>query len=179
MTMKYKLKWIEKHAETVAAITQNFTKWLGEYDPMMYYAAYYHDIGKNLIDPEILDKSSITQEEMELIKTHTTKGNQILQKQTKQSLVLLIALEHHENYNGSGYPNKKHSSEIFYPAQIIRITDSYAAMTETRNYQKSLSPQQALQQISKNANILYNPVLSQEFIKFSQNIPCQLPIKQP
>lgn len=127
------------HSLQVGMLSYYIASWLG-YPKEEAFAAgkagYLIDIGKSLVPQEILHKpDKLTTEEFEEIKRHTTYGHDIILKSTGDELSALIALQHHEREDGSGYPKGLYSSEIHPYAKIAAVADVYSAMTSNRVYQ--------------------------------------------
>ncbi len=130
--------------------------------------ALYHDIGKKYINPNILSKpSGLDSMEWAEIRTHPIHSYQILAEQrTLPAAALEIALQHHENQDGSGYPNGLVGEEISYLASIVRIVDAYDAITSERCYKPALKPMDAvLLMINEMGNQLLPDLLS-HFLDF-------------
>lgn len=109
-----------------------------------------HDIGKIAIPDEILlKKGKLSPEEFEIMKTHTTIGFDILKDSPSPYLQTgaLIALNHHEKYDGSGYPNKVAANEIPIEARIVTVADVFDSLTNHRPYKKAWSLESTLQYI--------------------------------
>lgn len=127
------------HSLQVGMLSYYIASWLG-YPKEEAFAAgkagYLIDIGKSLVPQEILHKpGKLTPEEFEEVKRHTTYGHDIILKSTGDELSALVALQHHEREDGSGYPQGLHSSEIHPYAKIAAVADVYSAMTSNRVYQ--------------------------------------------
>ena len=163
---QYKLPWLEKHAIDVAELTFEFCKYINYNNPYIFAAGYYHDIGKNLIPQKLLESTEISSEDFEIIKKHPLTGQEIAQKLNLPSIIQISILEHHENYDGTGYPYQKSYSDIHYLPRIIRITDSFCAMTENRNYNHAMTKDEALNEIARNASKLYDPFIVSAFINY-------------
>ncbi|MEI7885721.1 MAG: PAS domain S-box protein, partial [Clostridia bacterium] len=102
-------------------------------------AGLLHDIGKIGIDEKILNKAgSLNAEEWEVIKGHPETGWRILSSASEFTELAGFVLEHHERWDGTGYPKGLHGVEISLPARIIAIADAYEAMTGKRSYRESL-----------------------------------------
>lgn len=117
--------------------------------------AILHDIGKSVIDTEILNKKGkLTDFEMDIVKDHTLKGYQMLNDIEAISgmqyggIIKGCVLLHHENLDGSGYPYGWTAEKIMDYSRIIRVADIYAAMTSDRAFKKKTPPYQVLEQIS-------------------------------
>lgn len=130
------------HSLNVSIISAIIGRWLhmSEEDlNTLTIAALFHDIGKLLIPPEILQKSSkLTDEEYELLKTHPYKGYQLLKGFGMDEQIALAAMQHHERCDGSGYPGRLTKNNINSFAKIIAIADVYDAMTAARAYRGPL-----------------------------------------
>ncbi len=127
-----------KHCENVAAITCRLCEYLHCSKGFTEYCticAYLHDIGKLFIPPAILQKpSKLTDEEYEVMKTHTTIGYQMCMKDERLRPYAAGALYHHEALNGTGYPTGLTKNDIPYEGQIIRVADEYDAIVSKRQY---------------------------------------------
>lgn len=133
---------------------------------LLKYAAFLHDIGKIEIDRSILNKSDILNEEEWLIlQQHPGWGSDIVKSVTQLQAAAAIILHHHENYDGSGYPGQLAGEDIPLLSRIIRITDSYDAMTSNRPYKKDMQPEEALQEIKRCKGTAYDPQLAEHFTK--------------
>ena len=121
-------------------------------------AALCHDLGKSKIDPNIINKKGpLTDEEFEIIKKHPMYGYDILYDSfTVSSPVRQAVMCHHENENGSGYPNGMAGDEIPLYAKIIHAVDVYDALTSRRPYKGPYSPADALEYMDCGANILFD-----------------------
>ena len=127
-----------KHSENVAAITCRLCEYLHCSKGFTEYCticAYLHDIGKIFIPAEILQKpAKLTDEEYEVIKTHTTIGYEMCMKDLKLRPYSAGPLYHHEALNGTGYPRGLSKKDIPYEGQIIRVADEYDAIVSKRQY---------------------------------------------
>jgi putative nucleotidyltransferase with HDIG domain len=121
-------------------------------------AALVHDIGKINIPAEILSKpSKLNEMEFSLIKNHPKVGYDILRKIDFSWPVAKIVLQHHEKIDGSGYPQGLKGEKILLEAKIIGVADVVEAMSSHRPYRPSLGIDKALEEISQNRGILYDP----------------------
>jgi PAS domain S-box-containing protein/putative nucleotidyltransferase with HDIG domain len=124
----------------------------------MRIAALVHDIGKISIPAEILSKpSKLNEMEFSLIKNHPKTGYDILKTIDFPWPVARIVLQHHEWLDGSGYPQGLKGDKILLEAKIIGTADVVEAMSSHRPYRPSLGIDKALEEISKNKGILYDP----------------------
>lgn len=118
-----------------------------EEQEIIYYAAPLHDIGKIGIKDDILLKpGKLSAEEFEDMKTHTIKGGDILKDKTNSFLVAgkIIALTHHEKYNGKGYPLGLKGEDIPLYGRIVAVADVFDALTSVRPYKEAWSFERAL-----------------------------------
>jgi len=121
-------------------------------------ASLVHDIGKISIPAEILSKpTKLNEREYSIIKDHSQTGYDILKTIDFPWPVAQIVLQHHERLNGSGYPNKLKGDKILLEAKILGVTDVVEAMSSHRPYRPALGIDKALEEISKNKGILYDP----------------------
>jgi len=143
-----------KHSENVAAITCRLCEYLHCSRGFTEYCticAYLHDIGKLFIPPAILQKPSIlTDEEYEVIKTHTTIGHEMCIKNEKLRPYAAGPLYHHEALNGTGYPQGLTKKDIPYEGQIIRVADEYDAIVSKRQYKSHIGITDTLKIIIQN-----------------------------
>ncbi len=141
------------HLDRVSTLSQMFAKWMGLMPQRVleiYAYAYLHDLGKIVIPPEILYKEGpLTDEEWQLIKNHTIFGAKIIGDVPWLETAKNIALYHHENYDGSGYPYGLSGSEIPIEAQIVKLADVYDALREKRVYKSALDHESAMETILK------------------------------
>lgn len=168
-TMRYQLAILDKmdpitkkHSESVANLVCRICEYLGYNWQATIHStmnAYLHDVGKLAIPQEILNKpGKLTDEEYEIIKTHTTKGYNICMKDIKLRPYANAALYHHESLNGTGYPNGVTKKDIPYIAQIVRVADEYDAITSKRQYKTHID-------ISETLKILIKEAQPEEHIK--------------
>jgi PAS domain S-box-containing protein/putative nucleotidyltransferase with HDIG domain len=129
-------------------------------------ASLIHDIGKISVPTEILSKSTTLSDiEFSLIKEHSQVGYDILKSIDFSYPVANIVLQHHENIDGSGYPNGAKDNEISIEAKILRIADVVEAMSSFRPYRPAKGIDAALEEISQNKGILYDPKVVEACLK--------------
>lgn len=168
-TMRYQLAILDKmdpitkkHSESVANLVCRICEYLGFNWHVTIHStmnAYLHDVGKLAIPQEIVNKpGKLTDEEYEIMKTHTTKGYEICMKDIKLRPYADAALYHHEALNGTGYPNGVTKRNIPYIAQIVRVADEYDAITSKRQYKTHID-------ISETLKILIQEARPEEHIK--------------
>ena len=134
-------------------------------------ATLLYDIGNLMLPQDILQKTTpLTDEERQEIKNHPIiAAREILQPISYIQDVLPIIESHHENWDGSGYPNKIAAEEIPLTSQIILILDQYFALIEARPYRKKLSGKDALEIIKSDAGKKWNENLVKEFISLIEH----------
>jgi len=127
-----------------------FAAWLGmnkTETANLITAGLLHDLGKLKIPLEILHKKGrLTDEEFEIMKSHTVVGYRLLQNQNIPEEMKLAALMHHERIDGSGYPIGAKDKQINEYAKIIAICDIYDAMTANRVYRGRICPFEVIKQ---------------------------------
>lgn len=130
-------------------------------------ACELHDLGKIGVQDNILGKDTqLTPEEWDQIKLHSLKGAQILEPLNFLSSVVELVRHHHEDWDGSGYPDAHKGEEIPLGARIIHLADAYDAMTSARSYRKvPLSKTEAVEEIKKNSGKQFDPKVVAAFLK--------------
>lgn len=127
-----------------------------------------HDIGKISIPDSILNKpGKLTVEEFEIIKLHTIVGYNLLKNTERQlmHMAAVIAKEHHEKWDGSGYPYGLKGNEIHIYAQITSICDVYDALLHRRVYKDPWPIEEVIKYLEDQSGISFSPYLIQLFIK--------------
>lgn len=120
--------------------------------------ALLHDIGKTLINRNILYKpSTLNLEEFNFIKEHPKLGLKILDKKYEHGIIENIILFHHEKWDGSGYPFGLRGKHIPLEARIVSVVDSYDALTSNRVYRKQISHKDALDILKNESGISFDP----------------------
>lgn len=128
-------------------------------------AAVLHDIGKIGIHSEILAKpGKLTADEFELIKEHPRFTRRILANISDFSDVVDIAYQHHEYYDGTGYPQGLKGEDILIEAAVVTVVDAFDAMTTDRSYRKAMSSEQALAIIRRGRGGQFHPLVVDRFL---------------
>lgn len=130
-------------------------------------ASYLHDVGKVKIPDHLLLKpGKLTDYEWSIIKKHPIYGREILEETNLPLLVEAgkIVEQHHERYDGTGYPYGLKGDEILPEAAIIAVADSYDAMTSDRIYRKKMAKEKAIYEIIQGSGSLYHPDVVQAFL---------------
>ena len=128
----------------------------------IYHAAPMHDIGKVSISLDLLNKPGpLNDEEMQIIKTHTSNAHQFLHQAHRKLLKAagIIAYQHHEKWDGSGYPQGLKGDDIHIFGRIVALADTFDALTHDRPYRKEWSVDQAVDYILEQRGISFDPEL--------------------
>lgn len=126
---------VAEYSKRIAALSGKNEKECND----IYYAALLHDVGKIGIPDSIIGKADkLTREEYEVIKSHPLIGWQILSEISDYPYLSTVARYHHENYDGSGYPEGLKGQEIPEFARIVSVADAYDVMTSNRRYRRQL-----------------------------------------
>lgn len=156
------------HSERVAEYSVKIAEKLGFSDAEcenLHKVALLHDIGKIGIPDAILNKPSrLTDEEYAAMKTHVTKGAEILRNFTGIDHVVEGALYHHERYDGRGYANGLKGEEIPLYGRIISVADAFDAMTADRVYRKHLDLDHVLGEMERCSGTQFDPEIAKIMI---------------
>lgn len=131
-------------------------------------AAMMHDIGKLMIPNEIIEKKGkLTPAEYEIIKTHATYGNDLLSHNEGSIMTIArsIAYEHHERWDGKGYPRGLKGDEISLYAQLVSVADVYDALTSKRSYKEAWPAEEAKAEIIRQKGHQFSPKVVEAFEK--------------
>ncbi len=158
------------HSQRVSHYAQILGQGLGLVDKdleQLAQAALMHDIGKIGIRNEKLNKpGKLTPEEQAMFRTHPAKGRRILEPIPFMMDLIPGAFCHHENYDGSGYPQGLMNENIPLIGRIVAIADTYDAMTSDRSYRKALRHEQAIAELERCSDIQFDRRLVGVFTKY-------------
>ena len=161
------------HSRRVALYSKQMAKEYGMSDKdcqEIEWAANMHDIGKIGIPDSILNKDSrLTDEEYATMKSHTTKGAEILNDFTLLDHVVEGAEFHHERYDGRGYPKGLAGEGIPIFARIIGVADAFDAMTANRVYRKQMDFGYVLNELEKGRGTQFDPQFVDILLKLIRN----------
>ena len=161
------------HSIRVAKYTRIIAQELGfrgEELERIYYVALLHDCGKIGVPDKILGKPDrLTEEEFEVIKSHTVRGGEIMSHFKSLENAGEGALYHHERYDGRGYPEGRMGEEIPFIARIICVADSYDAMNTNRVYRDKLSKEHILAELEKCKGKQFDPKIADVMISLIKN----------
>lgn len=133
-----------------------------EESKLIRLASPLHDVGKAIIPAKILNKPArLTEEEFNVVKMHSKAGYDVLKNRKHKifDAAAIIALQHHEKYNGKGYPDGLKGEEIHIYAQITAIADVFDALQSPRVYKTSYSLNEAIRIMKKEKGEHFSPVL--------------------
>ena len=130
----------------------------------IHVASLMHDVGKIGINDKILQKpGKLTAEEFEIMKTHTTKGAQIMQPIGKMQRIIPGLRSHHERWEGGGYPDNLRADQIPLMARVIAVADAFDAMTTHRPYQKAMSFAKAQERLNMLKGLAFDERIVEAF----------------
>ncbi len=135
---------------------------------MVHMAAHLHDVGKiGIPDSILLKPGPLTDSEWTVLRTHPKMGADIL-KPVKvfcgKPGVCEIVLAHHERFDGSGYPYGLRGNDIPLGARIVAVADALSAMTEERPYRKSLSLDEAVEEVARCSGTHFDPCIVRDLL---------------
>lgn len=141
LAVSYYDSYTGKHSQEVAALTYHIGQYLVSENELeyLYFGGLVHDVGKIAFSthPKLYSGSNhLNEKEKTLIREHPQIGHDLVQSYTSSKIILEMVLNHHENLDGSGYPNQKNDKELSIYSRIIRITDTLSALTNYRAYRK-------------------------------------------
>jgi putative nucleotidyltransferase with HDIG domain len=159
-----------KHSRRVMEIARDIGREmrLGETDiEALEWGGLLHDVGKiGVPDNVLLKQERLNREERMQMNSHPVLGAQIIAPVTRLSRELPIIRNHHEWYNGSGYPDRLIGDEIPLLARVLHVADAFEAMTAARPYRMTpLTKEQALGELRKFAGIQFDPRIVDSFVK--------------
>lgn len=129
-------------------------------------AGILHDIGKKHISEEVLNKpGKLTEDEWMQIKQHSEFGSIMLKTICGFSRIADFIMEHHEKWDGKGYPKGLRGEEISLQARIIAVADAFDAMTSDRPYKKAVGRDEAAAEIQANAGTHFDPSVVEAFME--------------
>jgi len=132
-------------------------------------ASLLHDMGKLAVPEQILNKpGKLTREEFEVMKTHSSAGADILAAIQFPYPVVPIVRHHHENWDGSGYPDKLSGTEIPIGARILSVVDCFDALTSDRPYRSKMSEFEAISILLERRGTMYDPLVVDVFINMQR-----------
>ncbi len=172
-----KYPYMYSHPVNVACISYLIGKWISLPSSKLYRlvcTGLLHDIGKAKIRDSLLNKSeSLTEDEVEIMRSHSEVGYRILEKcDTLEPDILEGILSHHERHDGSGYPSGLRGNDISLFGRIIAIADIFDAMTAQKSYHIKASPFRAIEEIQNCGFGALDPSICQAFMNNITNYYC-------
>ena len=153
-----------KYSRIIAEVLGTFTE---EECEDLEYAAPMHDIGKiGIPDRVLLKPGALDADEWEIMKRHSTIGHSILSNSKSKYMQIgaIIALNHHERFDGKGYPNGLRGTEIPLIARIVAVADVFDALVTTRPYKAAWSTEEAIDYIKQQSGSHMDPQCVEAFI---------------
>lgn len=168
-TIDVKDSYTNGHSRRVGYYSREIAKAMGLDEKQVeniFYTALLHDIGKIGIPISIINKPSrLSDEEFEIMKTHTTKGGKILKDISTIPGIVEGAMYHHEKYNGTGYPNGLKGEEIPLIARIICCADCFDAMATRRSYKEPCTKEYIISEFKRCSGTQFDPEIAKVMVK--------------
>ncbi len=166
------------HSRRVAGIAAETAKALGldeKHRQRLKVASLLHDVGKVGIPDAVLNKpQKLSSREFEQIKLHPVVGGELLKSVTGLEKEAVWVTQHHERYDGKGYPAGLKGKEIFLEARIIAVADAFESMTADRAYRSRMPHMQAVKEIQRNSGIQFDPRVVEAFLKIEKKLGAQV-----
>lgn len=167
--LEAKDKYTSGHSQRVADISAKIAKELSlspEDINRVRLAGLVHDIGKIGVRESVLNKPGrLTDKEFEHVKRHSEIGEHILAPIADDKEILRLIRNHHEHYDGSGYPDQLKSHQIPLGARILAVADAYEAMTSKRPYREALGDEKARKEIEQNKGKQFDSEVAEAFFR--------------
>lgn len=149
------------------------------------FAAMLHDVGKLHVPDSILKKPGrLTRDEWATVQLHTIWGERILGSTDGFQLARTVARSHHENFDGTGYPDGLRGTDIPFVARIVRLADVYDALRSERPYKPAWDLARALDELTEHAGEIFDPELARLFVAYLHDhepqvaVPLPLPLRR-
>lgn len=163
-----KSSWTAGHSERVTKFALQIGMALGlssKESEVLHRGGLLHDIGKLGVPLDILDKpGKLNAEERALMQKHVLLGARILEPISAYKEIMPIVLEHHENFNGTGYPYGISGEDISLYARIVAVADRFEALTSNRPYRRALDQSEAIDFIRNKSGEEFDPRVAQAFL---------------
>ncbi len=159
---------LRNHADRVETCSRRIALNMGLHRERLFclqIAALLHDIGKIGLPPQILDKPGrLAPQEFEMMKAHAPRGEKIMRDMGMPDVACRFVRLHHEQFDGSGYPEGLRGEEIPLESKILGVADAYVALTEERPCRSALSYRTASDWIATLSGIRFDPEVVQSFL---------------
>ena len=160
MALEARDPYTKGHSMSVALLCEKLAEVLGVDPSRAYLAGLLHDVGKVGIPDQILSKPGpLDAAEWAKMRAHPAVGANILRPIKLYPEVVASVLSHHENFDGSGYPHGLAGEEIPLTARVIRVVDSFDAMTSTRVFRQSRSVDESVAELKRLRGQAYDPAV--------------------
>ena len=167
--LEAKDKYTSGHSQRVADISVAIAKEMGlpqESIKRIKLAGLVHDVGKIGVRESVLNKPSrLTDDEFRHIQYHPEIGEHILAPISNNEEILELVRNHHERYDGTGYPDRLKDGQIPLCARILAVSDAYEAMTSERPYREAMSDKTACTEIERCKGTQFDPEVAAAFFK--------------
>jgi len=163
------------HSVNVAVISAAIAKTLSfneDFVDTIAHAALLHDIGKLYVNRDIIHKCGrLTPAEWQAVKRHPVDGERILREERLDLVSRRVAYEHHMRHDLTGYPTPKEGFDVHKASEIVRIADSYDALTTRRLYRKQINPYDAINLMVKGSGSEFQKDYFDAFLRVLGNVP--------
>jgi HD-GYP domain-containing protein (c-di-GMP phosphodiesterase class II) len=168
--LKRQEAYASEHAVATAALIIAFGRQQGMPEPEIEKLALgtmVKDIGQSALDSRLITKPGmLSKAEYSIVQSHVEEGLAVLEATSRLAETsVAVVLEHHERYNGCGYPYRMAGDDISVAGRMAAIVDTYDAMTSARPYRAAVAPSHALRQLYDEGGTQYDPALVAAFIK--------------
>ncbi|HLU39331.1 MAG TPA: HD domain-containing phosphohydrolase [Planctomycetota bacterium] len=168
-----KSPYTREHSDRVAQRTKVFARYLNLPDAeceRLAFGAKLHDIGKVAVPDAILDSSgALDKEQREVMQRHPSDGARILRPVQVLHEVIPIVERHHENWDGTGYPDRLRGEEIPFGARVVKLVDYFDAITSKRPYRTPLPDAEACKVVRSEAGRQLDPQLTEQFVQMVES----------
>jgi putative two-component system response regulator len=160
------------HVRRLKKLSQQLARHMGVFDAeadRIGNSAILHDVGKIHTPDHILKKPGpLTVEERAEMQLHTLAGERILKPSQYFIQASRIARSHHENWDGSGYPDHLVETQIPFEARLVHLVDVYDALTHARAYKPAWDQQTAMEEIIRNRGKMFDPAMVDAFVEMEK-----------
>ncbi len=158
-----------KHCQRVALLAKGVCREI-ELTPLITErietAARLHDIGKINIDPELINQAQkLSQSQIQTIRSHPNEGVKFIPDTHEWQDIRIGIQDHHELWNGTGYPNQRHGEQISLTGRIITVCDVFDTITSDRPYAKARSTEDAVAELQRFSGRQFDPRLVEKFVQ--------------
>jgi len=183
-TIDAKSPWTAGHSQRVTWIGVRIAAELGlpaDEIEHLRYGGLLHDIGKLGVPSKILDKrGKLTPAELKIIRMHPELGAKILEPIAAYAPMIPVVLEHHERYDGTGYPRRLAGEEISLGGRIFAVADVVDAMLSERPYREGIPLDRVTRYIADQSGHLFDPQVTAAFLRIAGDVKTQYePVPQP